>query len=215
LKKIDSQALGILNKSLGLTGSGSPLTELTDGVVDQSIDIAPIVRRSSTPAQTGGIFTGQFANIHPGGDTQVSLIFPYAAAVDLIFPPYLTPMPEQFDIWVLSAAMRGTGGSTLSAGLFVVTGGAQQGWGVNSLGALLTANANMCLAFWDAVRVVGTITIGIAGGAGRATERIGFRLPRSRLTQLQFRSTASAATTFTCDIVLGVFPVALGQDGLV
>ncbi len=34
MKKIDSDALGVLNKALGLSGVGSRVTELADGVGD-------------------------------------------------------------------------------------------------------------------------------------------------------------------------------------
>ena len=55
MKKIDSQALDVLQKALGLSGPGSPITELTDGVVDQVLEVGGVIRRSRTQAGTEGI----------------------------------------------------------------------------------------------------------------------------------------------------------------
>jgi len=214
MKKIDSDALGVLNKSLGLTGAGSPITELTDGIVDQSLDIVPAVRRGRTLAGSGGIFTAILKNTHAGADTQLSQAFPYEVVPADVRAPYPTPMPAQFDIWLLSAAVRQTdGASTVSAGLFILYPTAQIGWGEDEAGAPVVADALMNVAFWDSGRGVGALSIAIAGGSGQGLMVINTRLPRSPNLQLQFRSTSSAITTFHCDIILGVFPIALGQDG--
>ncbi len=214
MKKIDSQALGVLNKSLGLTGAGSPVTELTDGIVDQTVDVVPAVRRGLTLAGSGGIFTATLRNIHVGATSELSQAFPYEVVPADVRAPYPTPMPAQFDIWLLSATLRQTaGGSTLSGGLLILYPTAQMGWGEDSAGAPVVADALMPVAFWDTVRGTGTVSIGITGGGGVAYNAINTRLPRSPLLQLQFRTSSSANTTFHCDMVLGVFPVALGQDG--
>ena len=216
MKKIDSDALGVLNKSLGLSGAGSPVTELTDGIVDQSIDIVPAVRRGRTLAGSGGIFTATLRNIHPGLGSVLSQALPYEVVPAIARPPYPTPMPAQFDIWLLSATVRQTGGAaTLSGALFILYPTAQIGWGVDSLGVAVVADGLMPVASWDVIKGTGTISIGSNVGGSQTYQKIGTRLPRSPNLQLIFHSTASAITVFHCDMILGVFPVALGQDGIV
>ncbi len=215
MKRIDSDALGILTKSLGLTGAGSPITELADGVVDQMLSIAPIVRRSRTQAQTQGIYTGVFSNVHVASDERVSTFLPYTPAAGVSIAPYPSPVPAQFDIWLLGATVRRTAGSgTVTAALFVLYEGVQQGFGVDSAGAAVVAASQMPVAFWDTFRGTGSVTIAVTSG-GLNIPPIGLRLPRQPATQLLFRSSSSAALTLSCDVILGVFPVALGQDGLV
>jgi len=216
MKKMNSDALGVLNKSLGLTGAGSRITELADGIVDQSIDIVPAVRRGRTLAKSGGIFTATLRNIHAGATQELSQAFPYEVVPADVRAPYPSPMPAQFDIWLLGATVRETVGfSTLSAALLILYPTAQIGWGEDNAGAPLVADALMPVAFWNAIQFVGAINIGVAAGSSKSYHAINLRLPRSTNLQLQFRSTSSVATQFHCDMTLGVFPVALGQDGVV
>ena len=69
MKRIDSDALGILTKALGLTGAGSQLTELADGVVDQALDVVPIVRRGRVIGASEGLFTAIMRNVHTDAET--------------------------------------------------------------------------------------------------------------------------------------------------
>jgi len=212
VKKIDSDALGILTKALGLSGAGSPITELADGVVDQALDVAPIVRRSRTQAATGGIYIGGLENVHGAGTTLTTSTFPYNVTVGS-FAPYPVPMPLQFDIWLLSATMaRASGTGTVTAQLQTIYGAAQQGFGVDDGGAATGALTLLQThAYWDTLVTGGT---GLLRSEGPEAI-IGLRLPRpSPTTELRFTSTSSAAATYVCLVTLGVFPVALGQDGL-
>jgi len=211
MKKIDSQALDVLQKALGLSGPGSPVTELTDGVVDQVLDVTPIVRRSRTQGQTSGLYTGLLRNAHAAAESKSSLLQPYVAVPGTSLAPYPSVMPAGFDVWVLSAAvtqLSGTG--TISAALRVTVPGSVMG--ISS--AAGAAISNYTLAFWDKVIVEGS-TFGVTSGDVSPWVRLGFRLPRSGTTQLIFASTSSAIATFDCFVMLGVFPVALGQDVLV
>ncbi len=210
MKKIDSQALDILTKALGLQGPGSPVTELTDGIVDQVLEVGPIIRRSRTQAQTAGIYTAAMRNIHGAADSTTSTITPYAAGATA-FAPYPSPMPAGFDIWLLSAAvtqLSGTG--TISAALRVVIPATVMG--ISTLGGVVGAVTNV--AFWDTILTEST-TFAVKGAISEPSTRIGMRLPRSASTSLIFATTSSAIATFDCFLVLGVFPVALGQDVIV
>ena len=210
MKKIDSQALDILNKALDLRGPGSPATELTDGIVDQVLSVNEIIRRSRTQARTAGIYTGMLRNVHAAADSRTATLTPFNATTTAR-APYPAPMPADFDVWLLSAAvtqLSGTG--TLSAALRVNCPASIMG--LTTTGAAVVSVQNVAL--WDALLVEGT-TFGFPTANDEPMKKIGLRLPRAPLTQIIFASTSSATATFDCFITLGVFPVALGQDVIV
>ncbi len=214
MKRIDSDALGLLQKSLGLSGRGSQITELTDGIVDQSLAINEVVRRGRTQAGTEGVYTAALRTIHGAADSQQAFDTPYDISVGAI-PPYPNPTPTQFDIWLLAVTARQISGTgTISAILDLRYPTAQQGWGVDSAGTAVVSQAQMVLAFWDTLATE-VIEFAFHGGISGPWINLGLRLPRSPNTQLAFRTTSSAIATFQCDLILGVFPVALGQDVLV
>ncbi len=215
-KRVDSDALGILNQALGLTGAGSPITELQDGVVDQGLDVAPIVRRSRTQAATDGIYTAVLRNEHGASGALSSSIRPYDVENAAEVAPYPRQMPRQFDIWILDATCRRTAGSgTLVGGLFIRYPISQQGWGIDDGDSAVALLSIVPVAIWNIVFSTGgtlpcTSTSHLLGLQGN-----GIRLPRQRQLALVFETDAAALATFVCDVTLGVFPVSLGQDGRV
>lgn len=210
MKKIDSQALDSLVRALGLSGPGSPITELTDGIVDQVIDVKDIIRRSRTQAQTAGIYTGMLRNAHTGATSLTATLAPFNATTTAR-APYPAPMPADFDVWLLTAAVTQlSGGGTLSGALRVNC--TARIMGLTTTGAAVASVQNV--AFWNTV-VVEATTFGTKSGTTTPLQNIGMRLPRDPLTQIVFGSTSSATATFDCFITLGVFPVGLGQDVIV
>lgn len=216
MKKVDSDALGVVTKALGLSGAGSPITEFADGVVDQTLDVGQIVRRGRTQEPNQGIYTATLTNIHAGGGTLTSDAFPFAMLGGVgVIAPYPDPLPAGFDLWLLTASMRqASGGGTVTGAVFINYAIAQQGWGLNDAGAAVVGLSSIVACYWNALVAAGT-TFGVQGNAGMTTWKLGMRLPRNIGTQLLYSTVASEAATFICDLVLGVFPVALGQDGLV
>lgn len=214
-KKIDSDALGVLNKSLGLTGAGSPTTELADGVVDQVLSVGEVVRRGRTQAGSEGIYTAIMQNVHTDAETITTIVNPFDVAVGVI-PPYPDPLPVQFDLWLLTACVRKPSGTgTMTAALSLQYASMQQGWGVDDSGVAVVESAPHTLAYWDLLISLGT-TFGIdSRGVHGALAHIGVRIPRNVNAALRFISVSSATATFNMQLVFGVFPVALGQDGLV
>lgn len=211
MKRIDSQALGMLNKALGLTGAGSQITELEDGHVDQALDVGPIVRRSRTLAGSGGIFTARLRNTHPAADSRTAILLPYLSGTAAI-APFPSPIPEQFDVWLLLASISQVSGTgTLSAAMTLNIPASQMA--MSTVGAGTAALAAMTLAFWDAL-ITEDVEFGLLNGARGPLSRPGLRLPRSPALEIEFASTSSAAATFELLLLLGVFPVALGQDVL-
>jgi len=219
MKKIDSDALGDLTKALGLTGRGAPVTELTDGIVDQALEVGPIIRRGRTLAGSQGIFTAILQNEHTDAETISNSIDPYKVPAAIAIPPYPpSPMPAQFDVWLLRAAVRRvSGSSTLRAVLQYQYPPSNQGWGVTDSGVAVVSNPVYNLAYWDAVIQVGTGNN--FGGLALAEQPLAqmrpFRLPRNVDGPLIFISISSLTSVFQCQLVLGVFPIALGQDGIV
>jgi len=209
LKTVDSQALGILNKQLGITGRGAQVTELLDGTLEQTFDTGPAVRRGRTLAATTGLVTGTLSNVHTVAETLTSSIEPYAVAVGAI-APYPTPVPDTLDVWLLAATARqfsGTG--TFTGSLFLDYPNATQGWGINDSGAAVVRQDEHAIIVWDSILAVGPQFALMENG--QPWQRLGLRLPRGG-TILRWRSISSAAATFDCQLLMGLFPVALGQD---
>lgn len=213
-RRIEGDALTSLGRALGLTGSGVSVTELQDATLEQVIDVQPIVRRSRTLAGTEGIITGSLVAIHAGAGTILVFLNPYAVAAADIVAPYPTPLPVEFELWLLAASVvRASGTGTFNGTLEIATN--LSGFGRDSTGAA-TAGGPIIVASWGSAVSRGNQTIGLVDGGGSMAP-IGLRLPRmGGFGQLlMFRSTASALATFACNMQLGVFPIALGQDAQV
>ena len=144
MKKLDSDALGTLNKSLGLSGAGSPITELADGIVDQALDVGPSVRRGRTQAATEGIYIAELVNVHAAADSRTATLVPFLPTTTAI-APYPSPMDTRFDVWLLAASViRSAGASTLSGCLFmnspaIVMGLSTTGASVSAIAAVTPA----------------------------------------------------------------------------
>lgn len=213
VKKIDSQALGVLNKSLGLSGAGSPSTELTDGIVDQVLSVGEVVRRSRTQAGSEGLYSAILQNVHTDAEVLTVQINPYNIGTGVI-PPWPDPMPAGFDIWLMGASVRRvSGASTLTGALFYQWPSANQGWGVDDSGVAVVESAPMGLIHWDSLVTLNTTSGRLQGSRG-LWQSVGMRLPRGSNGSLRFVSSSSVTATFDCQIILGVFPAALGQDGV-
>lgn len=216
MKKIDSDALGVLTRSMGLSGAGSPITELTDGVVDQSLSVNEVVRRGRTQARTEGIYTAKMRAIHTAANSVTVTVNPYEIGVAAsVIAPYPSPMPAGFDIWLLTVAgHRVSGGGNVNIQLLVNYATTQQGWGVDNVGAAVVGLSSISIRFWDTLATTaGTVTLLNTRSAQPVA--VGIRLPRSLETAVVMASTSTAIATFELDLVLGVFPTSLGQDGLV
>jgi len=212
MKRIDSGALELANRALGLTGT-SPLavTEYEDGQLVQQIDVAPIVRRSRTLGITQGLFTFLIRNIHAAGDTQLTAITPFNLGVTGVRAPFPSPIPRTFDLWLLNATLRQVSGTgTLSAVLNVDFPFDNLGFGIDSAGVAVVASDDVALAYWDALATE-TLEFGILNQLG-VLAKINMRLPHNPNTRITFSSTSSAAATFDLNMRMALFPVTLGQD---
>jgi len=212
MKQIDSDALGILTKALGLSGAGAPITELFDGDVYQTLDIGPLVRRGRTQAGVQGFYYALIRNVHTDAETISTNSTPYVFNPAGVRAPWPSPIPEQFDLWIISAATRiVSGGGTLTASVQMRIPQVNQAFGIDDSGVAVVGTAYTALAYWDAL-VTQPNTFSLTPG-GDATVKIGVRLPPG--SEVRFSSTSSLTSTWDCILVLGLFPVALGQDILV
>jgi len=218
VKRIDSDALGDVKRALGLTGAGSPVTELMDGVVDQTLSVNELARRGRTLGQGTGIFYAIMQNVHGAAETLTTSVNVYDVGTTIAVPPYPSTIPAGFDVWLLYAASRrqsGTGTYTGSLSIQLPT--TSRGWGVDDSGVQINQNDPMAIVYWDTLILVQELFATKQGAIG-PWMRIGLRIPRgvaAATGTLRFSSVSSGVQTVNCSLILGVFPASLGQDGLV
>lgn len=217
-KIINSQALEPANKALGIAGSGDSETELLDGDVNQTLDIIPIARRGGTLAGTDGIFRVALRTIHTDSEVLSVSWQPYLSAAAGVVAPFPSPVPDTFDVWLLGAALeRVSAGGTITQAVLRMTQ-IQQGFGIDDTGAAVASTSVFALAFWDLMETAISPGFGNVNNNNYVWQRLAMRIPRKGAIASPFISfTCLSATTITVDCVMmvGLFPVALGQDVLV
>jgi len=217
MKQIDSDALGILNRTLGLTGAGAPVTELTDGIVDQTLSINEIARRGRTQVGTSGIYTGVLRTVHTDAEALTTSVDPYAVGAGRL-APFPDPIPRQFDVWLLGTWVNQVSGAGTLAGVLHYTyPDSSQGFGVDDSGVAVVVSAPLAIAYWTSLGALNTTFGVLADGGGTAQPRapLNFRIPRGTTGDgglLSFTALSSLTVTYDCYMLLGVFPMALGQD---
>jgi len=209
VKHVDSDALSQVNKALGLMGADpSSETVFNDKTLVQSFDTVASARRGRTFAQSTGIFTGALRTVHAGAGTLQCTTNPFDVAVGAL-GAYPVPIPMGFDVWLIAAfANQISGTGTFTGALRIRPAAASQGFGVDDSAVAVVSQGRYVVAFWDTI-VDQTNEFGQKED-GNPMQKIGLRLPRG--TVLRFSSTASALATFECNVIVGVFPVGLGQD---
>ena len=211
MRSIESGALALLDRILGLGAGGEQFAMLDDGHVSQVLDVAPVARRSLPPQ--GGLFWGLLRNVHGAGATaETSTVNPYTTAH--VYSGWPSPVPEGFDVWLAGTTLEflGTYGNFTRAALDMTVHAPRQGFGVDQAGAAATPAAGvirMGLCRWDETSVFDGIYIGLQE-SGDMWMPLGIRIPRG--TELDFRSHATNAVTMDCGLLLGLFPAGLGQD---
>lgn len=211
-RPIDSDALVLVNRALGIAGVLPSTTLLDDGNVSQILSLNDIIRRGRTIGVTKGWYYGVLENAHAGAGADESSIDPYAPGVAAV-DPYPAVVDANTDVWLIGATIKRSGGAGDIDGamLFIDPPAVQQAWGVDESGTPVTPSAQICVARWteiDASLAAGGTT-GISGD-GSSYVRVNLRLARP--TSIRFATDADAAATFRCIMVLGLFPAGLGQD---
>ncbi len=208
-KIVDSDALGIVNRALGLTGAGAALTEFLDGQLAQTLDVAALIRRGRTLAGTSGMFQFVLTNVHTGATTLTTTLRPYNQATN-VTAPFPAPVPRHFDLWYFGAqAIRLSGTGTVVGEL--VLGNIQLGIGENDSGVAVGAGG-IIMATWDSLSgaISGSNAL-LLSGIGAPFQGMRIRHPRSA-TDLQWTTVSSATSSYRCQVIVGLFPAGLGQD---
>lgn len=226
---MNSQALVLLDRILGLSGSasGEQYTTLDDGNVQQVIEISDIARRSLTPAATTGLFTARIKNTHEAStNLNTNPVDPYDLA-DTVTLSYRTntwptPVPRGFDVWLIAASVitEGTASRLDWAELDLHTPSTSQAFGVQraDLGTQVQLGndvAHLGIARWDTV-LPDTIITGVTVQRWATTnDEINVSINRRirRGTEINFKTKVNALyIDVTVDLTLGLFPEGLGQD---
>jgi len=213
VREFKGQALDQVASTLGLTGAGALQTQLEDGSVIQTLDVAPFVRRGRTQSPQDGIWSAVLRNTHSGADTEESTGRPFNA-VGIIngYPPAVPRGTATVDIWLLTASVRQeSGGGTIQAILSLNAAQQTQGWGEDDAGVAVVNSDQWALALWDTIVVGGRDTIATQE-SGSPLARLGIRMPFN--SQVRFETISSEAAVFDCQLTLGIFPNGLGQDGI-
>ena len=215
MKKIESDALVLVNRILGL-GGGSLQAEssLDEQTVSMVLDITNALRRGRAGGVDGGLFYGVFENTHAASGALTSTVDPYnPAGLVPDISAYPTPVPVGFDVWYIGGSMdRSSGAGDLNgAVVFLGPTAQQQGFGVRDNDARVVTNPGISLIRWTALDTTITgVERGIVDGAGGYFARVALRLARG--VTINFRSEAAALATFRHTGFFGVFPESLGQD---
>lgn len=210
MMQVDGPALATIREALGLTGAGAQITEYPDGIVEQVLDIAPLIRRGRTTNQSSGLFSAIMANVHAGAGTLDLAIDPYNF-VPNARSGWPQPVPPGFDVWLLRAgAFQLAAAAVVDAMLYVAYPELQVAYGAYATYGSAQVIQAYNTAALGAVTVYGTSYLR-ALGTGVIGNRIQTRLPRG--STLGWQSNAGGIGTAAMFLVLGLFPAGLGQDG--
>lgn len=200
MRKIDSAVLQSIARSLRLFGSGSPETEYDDGVLQQVLDVGPLIRRGGALGPTEGLWTAGIVNTHAAADSQSTSVNPYAIVAPASGFP--SPIPEGSDVWIWGFSANLNVGVAGSGFLGVNYPTTRAAFGV-------TSSQQVVFMFNGDVLVAGvTFALPVPGyHVDRAV-----RVPRG--TTIRWDTTSAAAGQAIGRFIIGVFPAGLGQDGV-
>jgi len=213
MREVDSSALRLVAQALGIGNPHTVVGEVLfdDGVLQQVLNVMPLVRRAGTLAPTTGIYASDFDQAHVAAGALLTTFDPYAPASPGAGWP--SPVPLGFDAWLLSvqlAAVVGDHSTTNASRATILIPGTHRAFG----DAAPTNYSCEYSAHLGEIIVGGAGTscyIGIVG-SGLVTQRRAVRIPRGATIQLQSISAAVGAATMTWQLFWGLFPSALGQD---
>lgn len=215
-KEIDSEALVLLRKGLGIGGIGSPTTLLEEEFVSQTVDVAQFARQGLPPGN--GLFyyrmevTTSVAN--PSLNLAVDVYNPTDGTLDFNLPPYPLRVPSTLDVWLIHASMAMTlPGVFVDASLSLVTEVSKMGIGIHNndttVATITQAAMTVPLCVWNRETAVNGFEIaGIEGGA--TLQHLGIRVARG--SDLQVRVDAGGINGFNWNILAALMPRSMGQD---
>ena len=223
--RLTGQALDQVLRNLRVSGVGAAGgTEFSDGILDQSFNVADLIRRGLTLAPSSGLYVGVIKCTHAGAGAQTESFDPYnpgtfvagasaGAVTGSGYPAVVNP--NEFDIWLFGATVQST---------IMTEGVLQMSWPTTGVGWATGGDLSapgaplIPVAAWDGIEAINTRSwgqseIATADNLGSIYKRIGLRLPHG--TILRVDTTASGAGSSNFRLNLGLFPAGLGQDGAV
>lgn len=218
MREFDSPGLRSLRTILQTSRGPPQFVDLQDEILQQGIDVFPVIRRDLTLAQSSGIFTASLLNTHVGSDTIVTDVNPYSPGTTFVAPEYPDPLPENVDVYLLDAqAETSTGSGDFGGGFFgLISNGTAMAWR-NVANEISVINV---LQYWNIEATRGNrvvlydqeanVAIYNSRGAGA------IRISRHADMRIRFETVKAGvgAASYLLSMLLGVFPKTLGQDVL-
>jgi len=213
MRDIDSDALSQVQRQLGISGVGTGVAMLEDDELRQVLDVGPAVRRGRADVANGGWFWGVLVNEHAGASSLSSFINPYEPmALSLTsFPPLVDV--SRFDIWIAGATLRLLSGATSIADAALIIGAPLRSlaFGKTDSGAGITpSGGGFVIQSWG-TKVVASDTFTYMLPEVRVPfETTNIRMPRG--SNLVFDTQSIGVSTYELSIIMGLFPIGLGND---
>lgn len=216
MRDIDSDALSQVQRQLGISGIGSGVAVLEDDELRQVLDVGPAVRRGRADVANGGWFWGFLRNIHAGAGLLTSFIDPYeAVGFELTSYPAAVDV-SRFDIWIAGATLRLVDGADTITDATLLFGAPLRSlaFGKDNLGAAVAAPAGdgFPLLAWGTLAVISTQFTYFIQRNGDSFGHLNIRMPRG--ATLVFDSRSPDISTYELAIIMGLFPIGLGNDVL-
>jgi len=209
-KEIRSDALDVVALALGLARSSGGASNFDDGELSQVLNVTPLVRRGRTLGSSTGWFYAILENVHPGADDKGTSVDPYNI-VSQFLAPWVSPVPKGFDIWIgRVSGLRNAGAGDLTIGtLGLEPRSEQRAFGEDNGGGAVVAIPIQNLAIFTGIDTTGADDI-LVGPNTEGSFPVNIRWPRG--ASMIWRTTSSAAAEFQVSMMLGLFPVGMGQD---
>ena len=211
MREIDTDALAAVLPSLGIgnPGTATRSADFDDEVLQQTLDVNPLVRRARAIVPSEGIFLGNMLNQHAIAGQKVCDLDPYTPAAGIAQSPYPSPLPSGFDVWIIGVGGFASTDSVLVASLQLVYGASETAFTVPGPTPL---GCSPIYALWnDSVsKGAGTRALTTTTDVSKVFQGAPLRLRKGVI--VRWRSEASAACDISANIVFAVLPSGLGQD---
>lgn len=215
---IKNPILARIQSLIGSPGAGTP-TVLDDDSVSLTLPIVPAISRRGLAGLSTGMFVGMFECSHvASGELEAGPLDPYAVVSTniVLAGGWPTPVPDGFDVWVLSACGEFSGGTASAfteSALTIEEPNVHRAWSINQAGASVSGAIVRTVAWWDNIQAA----LGLVGPlqntiSGQTIMQIGERMRRGSL--LSYHSEATGTVETRAQVLMGLFPAGLGQDGV-
>lgn len=208
MRKVRSQALDQVQRSLKMAGPQVAVTEFDDGVLQQSLDVGELVRRGGALAGTEGLWSFEFALTTVGAGSSSTQVGFHDSVFNL--NGYPRPVPDNMDVWMLYSGVVISAAAAL--GLASISMLVPTRFDGNDSGAPVASAIRVPLHTWTTSVDTGAGIFGM-DALGQLLWEHAWRIPRD--SSFLFRITNLIAATTSWVGVVGLFPAGMGQDGAV